>query len=291
LGVQVTDDQATAADELSVSLFFPGAGTTAHGHIFRFNREGALPTVPEALTPAYAAESVKVATRAEKTGFTLEAAFPFKSLPRFPAHAPLAVHICVEYLDDDPGTSTRTTTCPQGDMVAGPARLPDEMKKLLKVTPPAEVEALEPRANGVVGYAELQYPTWGYTDGPMTPTELRTLISDQAALDPAKIKLPISDSMMLPDHRPLYTVLTGQDPYSADQCDAEQEVRLAMYGIKANVASRVLEWPAITCGLGRAVTIQLTPEGHLQIGYSTGTVANFIFSNDHFERSELGVRP
>ena len=82
----------------------------------------------------------------------------------------------------------------------------------------------------------------------------------------------------------------NQGAADQDKCDAEQEVRLAMYGVKGNVASRVLEWPAITCGLGRALSIQLSPEGHLQIGYSNGSVANFAYSGDHFERSELGAK-
>ena len=37
-------------------------------------------------------------------------------------------------------------------------------------------------------------------------------------------------------------------------------------------------------------SIQLSAEGHLQIGYSNGSVANFTYSGDHFERSELGAK-
>jgi hypothetical protein len=175
-------------------------------------------------------------------------------------------------------------------MVGGPTRVPDELRRTVKVQPPADVEGLETRGNGVVGFAELHYPTWGYTDGPMNAEALRVLIAGPDSIDPQKAKIPISDNLSLPDNRPVYTVLTGTDPYVGDKCDAEQEVRLAMYGIKGNVANRVLEWPAITCGLGRALSIQLSAEGHLQIGYSNGSVANFAYSGDHFERSELGAK-
>jgi hypothetical protein len=246
---------------------------------------------PAAEVPAYAVEAVKAVTKEEPKGFTLEVALPVKALPRFQARSQLAVELCLEYLDDDGGeTKTKLNSCSGGDMAGGPVRIPDELRRAVKVQPPADVEGLEPRANGFVGYAELHYPSWGYTDEPLTAQSLRTLIAGSDSVDPQKVHLPISDNMVLPDNRPLYTVLTGKDPYSGDKCDADQELRLAMYGIKANVAMRVLEWPAITCGLGRALSFQLSPDGHLAIGYSNGSVANFTFSSDHFERSELGER-
>ncbi len=290
VGVQVTDDKVTEADELTVTLFFPGAGVTARGHSFKFGSDGARAPAAEAQVPPYATEAVKAAVKPDAKGFTLEAAFPAKSLPRFQARTQLAMTICLEYSDNDEDKTTQLTSCQGGDMIGGPTRLPDELRRVVKVQPPPDVEGLEVRGNGVVGFAELHYPTWGYTDGQMTADGLRVLIAGADSIDPQKAKLPISDNLVLPDNRPLYTVLTGTNPYSGDKCDAEQEVRLAMYGVKGNVASRVLEWPAITCGLGRALSIQLSPEGHLQIGYSNGSVANFAYSGDHFERSELGAK-
>jgi hypothetical protein len=289
VGVHVTDDKVTAGDEVTITLFFPGAGVTARGYSYKFGVDGMRATPADAQVPSYAAEAVKAAVKAEGKGFTLEVAFAPKALPRFQARTQLAMNLCVDYADADDGAITQLQSCTGGDMVGGPLRLPDELRKIVKVPPPPEVEGIEPRTNGFVGFAELHYPTWGYTDSPMTPEALRALIAGPESIDPQKAKLPISDNLVLPDNRPLYTVLTGTDPYVGDKCDAEQEVRLAMYSVKGNVANRVLEWPAITCGLGRALSIQLSPEGHLQIGYSNGSVANFAFSGDHFERSELGV--
>jgi hypothetical protein len=291
LGVKITDDKVTPGDELTVSLFFPGSGTTAKGHAFRFGSEGVRPPDPALEIPMYALEALKSGVKDEAKGFTLEIQVPVKALPRFQARSQLAVDICLEYTDDDgEGQKQTLSSCTSGEMPGGPTRLPDELRRVVKVQPPADVEGLEARSNGFVGYAELHYPTWGYTDEPLTAQALRTLIAGDDSIDPAKARLPISDALVLPDNRPLYAVLTGKDPYVGDKCDAEQEVRLAMYGVKGNVAMRVLEWPAITCGLGRALSFQLSPEGHLQIGYSNGSVASFTFSGDHFERSELGER-
>lgn len=292
VGVNVTDDKVTPNDELTVTLFFPGAGVTARGHAYKFGPDGPRAPAPEAQVPPYATEAVKAAVKTEAKGFGLEIAFPPKALPRFQARSQLALTLCVDYADkdSDEGTVTLLSSCTGGDMPGGPTRLPDELRKVVKVPPPTDVEGLEVRANGVVGFAELHYPTWGYTDGQMTPDGLRVLIAGPDSIDPQKAKLPVSDNLVLPDNRPLYAVLTGADPYKGDKCDAEQEVRLAMYAVKGNVAMRVLEWPAITCGLGRALSIQLSAEGHLQIGYSNGSVANFAYSGDHFERSELGAK-
>jgi hypothetical protein len=306
VGVHVTDDKTVATDEVTITLFFPGSGVTARGYAFKFGFDGLRASAPDAQVPQWATDAVKAVTKLEPKGFGLEVAFAPKSLPRFQARTQLAMTLCVDYLDNDTaekdgaqggkegtqggGGSTQLTTCSGGDMPGGPLRLPDEARRVVKVPPPAEVEGLEPRANGYVGYAELHYPTWGYSETAMTADALRVLIAGADSLDPQKVKIPISDNLSLPDNRPVYSVLTGKDPYSGDKCDAEQEVRLAMYGVKGNVASRVLEWPAITCGLGRALSIQLSAEGHLQIGYSNGSVANFSYSGDHFERSELGAK-
>lgn len=292
VGLNVTDDKLTAHDEVTVTLFFPGAGVTARGYSYKFGFDGPRAPAPEAQVPPTATEAVKAAVKTEPKGFGLEIAFPPKALPRFQARTQLALTICVEYADKDAdeGAVTQLSSCRGGDMIGGPTRLPDELRRVVKVAPPPEVEGLEVRGNGVVGFAELHYPTWGYTDGQMTADGLRVLIAGPDSIDPQKAKLPVSDNLVLPDNRPLYSVLTGTDPYKGDKCDAEQEVRLAMYAVKGNVAARVLEWPAITCGLGRALSIQLSHEGHLQIGYSNGSVANFAYSGDHFERSELGAK-
>jgi len=51
----------------------------------------------------------------------------------------------------------------------------------------------------------------------------------------------------------------------------------------------VLEWPAATCKLGKAMRLELGAEGTLEIGYTSGTTHHFAWTVDHFERSELGM--
>jgi hypothetical protein len=67
------------------------------------------------------------------------------------------------------------------------------------------------------------------------------------------------------------------------------ELRMAMYAVSGAAALRVLEWPAATCQLGRAMRFELSPEGNLLIGYTGGSTAHFTWAGDHFERSELGL--
>ena len=291
LAVRVMDDKLVAADELTVTLFFPGAGTTTRGYPFRFGSEGKRTSDPAALVPNFAQELVTTGIKTEAKGYTMEIAFPARSLPRFQASRQLAMTVCLEYIDkDEEAQEPQTiTNCPSGEIAGGPTRVPDELRKVLKVAPPADVEGIEARAFGWVGYAELHYPSWALSDKALTPEVLPQLISAEDALDPVKLRLPLSDAWALPDNRPVYPVVTGKDPYTADHCDADLELRLALYAVKGNVANRVLEWPAATCGLGRALSFQLSTEGHLTIGYSNGSMANFTFSGDHFERSELGA--
>ena len=52
---------------------------------------------------------------------------------------------------------------------------------------------------------------------------------------------------------------------------------------------RALEWPASTCAVGRASSIELDEQGALTIGYSSGSTSGFTWSHDHFERTELGA--
>lgn len=292
LGVKVTDDLAQGRDELTVTLYFPSAGTTARGYPYRFGLEGKRPSDPAARVPAFAQELVASATRADGKTTTYEIAVPARALPRWPATRQLGLLLCVDYADFDTDTltdeATNVSSCPNGETAAGPVRVPDELRKVLKATPPAEVEAIEPRAHGWLGYAELHYPLWVWGDEPLTAQSLPGVVSDEP-VDPVKARLPLSETWALPDGRAVLPVVTGSDPYGQSECDASKELRLALYATKANVATRVLEWPAATCGLGRALSFQLSPEGHLTIGYSNGSMANFTFSGDHFERSELGV--
>lgn len=291
VAVEVQDDAAIADDQLELSLYFPESGTTSRGFVYRFGPEGLRPPSPEAGPPDFAQALVKAGTKADKKGWVLEAAFPARALPRFQAQRQLAVSICADYADVDVagGEPSKLTTCPTQEMVGGPTRLPDELRKALKSPPPADVEGIEARPAAWVGYSRLHYPTWVLADEDLTADTLATVIAGDQVVDPASVALPIPKQLTLPDDRPIFTVLTGKNPYAKDKCAPDAELRMAMYVAKGKVATRVLEWPAATCNLGRAMRLELSPEGNLVIGYTNGSTSHFTWSGDHFERSELGA--
>jgi hypothetical protein len=294
LAVQVTDDVVTVHDQLEVTLFFPGAGTTARGAIYSYGKDGLRTPHPEVGPPAFAQPLLKSGVLSSSGTTVFELAFPARSLPRFPAAKPLVLSVCLEYLDvDEPEgttTPTRVFSCPTGEMVQGPVRLPDEFRRSLKLAVSPEVEGLEARPDGWVGFSRLHSPTWVQSDASLTPESLARLVAFGQAVDPASVSLAVPRTLMLGDNRPVFTVVTGQNPYDKERCNAAVELRLTMYVVRGQVANRVLEWPAATCNLGRAMRFELDPEsGQLLIGYTNGQSARFIFTDDHFERSELGA--
>lgn len=295
LAVQAKDDAFNEHDQLEVTLFFPGSGTTSRGYVYRYGKDGVRPPSTEAGPPSHMLPKLKAAVKEDdKAGTTtFELAFPARTLPRFQAFTQLALSICLEYQDVDVAgqDGVKTVTCPTGEMVGGPTRLPDEFRKNLKLQPASDVEGIEARPTGWVGFSQLHYPTWVVGDGELTPESLAELIALDNAIDPASVSLPIPRKLVLGDNRPLFTLLTGQNPYSKDSCNPSNELRMAMYVVKGPVATRVLEWPAATCNLGRAMRFELEAEsGQLLIGYTNGQSARFVFTNEHFERSELGKR-
>jgi hypothetical protein len=289
LGVTVDDDKIIHDDQLDVTLFFPESGTTAKGVVYRFGNDGLREAPLEIGAPAFAQALVKAVSKASKTGYTLEIAVPARALPRFQAFKQLAVSICVDYADVDMegAEASKITSCPTGDMVGGPTRIPDELRKSLKPTP--DVEGIEAREKGWLGYSKLHYPTWALGDENLTAESLAELVAGDNALTPAAVALP-TVKLILNDNRPIFTILTGKNPYVKDACINGNEVRMAMYVTKDRTAARVLEWPAATCKLGKAMRIELTPDGALEIGYTSGTTHHFSWTVDHFERSELGSR-
>jgi hypothetical protein len=153
---------------------------------------------------------------------------------------------------------------------------------------PPEVVALEARPGGWVGFGERVEPRWIFADKPLTLPSLRALVSE-TSLDPSALRLYIPDRMTLPDGGAVLAVFTGQDPFDAeDTCSPEREVRFLLYRVKGRVAERVLDWPARSCALGRALSVSLDPTGELTVGYSSGATQRFIWSHDHFERTEYG---
>jgi hypothetical protein len=143
-----------------------------------------------------------------------------------------------------------------------------------------------------VGWGVLHYPTWVEANKPLTHDSLRALVTTEP-VDPEKADLNVPDSLILPGGRTILTVVSGKNPYAvAGKCDADQELRLGLFLVmgKGKTAQRVLEWPAATCALGRALSVSMDEEGALSIGYSNGTTINFAWSGDHFERTEIGKR-
>lgn len=293
VGVTVNDDEVLPEDFVDLTLFFPGSGTTARGFTWRFTPDGVGVAPGEQAAPAFAQELVTAATHRTPKGFTLEVAIPARALPRFQAFRQLALDLCADYsnVGAPGGEAERLSTCEGGSMVGGPTRLPDELRKALKLTPTDTVEGIEARATGWVGYSRLHYPTWLSGDAPFTPQSLAQLVAGEGAIDPTSVQLPIPNQLQLPDNRPIFTVLTGKNPYSGGDCTVGNELRMAMYVVSGASASRVLEWPAATCQLGRAMRFELTPDGMLVIGYTNGSTARFTWTAEHFERSELGLAP
>ncbi len=290
VAVNVDDDKYVAGDHLDLTFFFPESGTTSRGVVYRFTNEGLQPAPAEIGAPPYAQSLVKSAVAATPTGYTVEVALPARALPRFQAFKQLGLSICADYSDVDVagGEASKVTTCSMNEMVGGPTRIPDELRKNLKLTPSANVEGIEAREHGWLGYSKLHYPTWAEGDEQLTPQSLGELVAGEGALDPKSVSLPLPDKLFLPDNRPLFMVLTGKNPFVKEKCLEDNELRLAMYVVKDKTANRVLEWPAANCKLGRAMRFELSPEGDLQIGYTNGSTQHFVWTADHFERSELG---
>ncbi len=172
----------------------------------------------------------------------------------------------------------------QGELLS----LPDAFRRSLKIDPPADVVALEGREHGWVGYALLHYPIWITAERPLTPELLRTFFLEELR-EPARARLSIPPRMHLPDGRRIATILTGKDPFETDgRCDPESELKIGLYILQGVTARRALEWPAASCSVGRASSVVLDEDGALSIGYETGATVNFIWSGDHFERTEIG---
>ncbi|MBL9038407.1 MAG: hypothetical protein JNG84_07835 [Archangium sp.] len=290
LAVSVSDNRVTADDRLDVTVFFPGSGTTSRGFTYRFEPSGAPASAGEADPPGFATKLVSAAAKPTKQGWSLELALPARALPRFQASKPLAVTLCADYRDIDEvgATAVTATTCPVGDMVGGPTRLPDTFRKALKLTPPADIEGIEARANGWLGISKLHFPTWVSSDVALTPELLVSLVAGSAAVDPDAVAVPVPKQLMLNDNRPLFTVLTGTNPFTADTCNSAHELRLVLYVVGGTTANRVLEWPVVTCSLGRAMRFEMGADGTLMVGFTSGATQHFVWSDDHFERSELG---
>ncbi len=289
LGIEVTDDHLEASPVLTVGLHAPEAGVAAPGRIFYFGPDGTHPSTPEE-APAYAQAALEAAVLRTPRGLGVEVALPLLSLPRLPAHGPLLLEVCLAYgaTDTEGASAPRLSACAPGAPAPVRLELPESMLSSLRQHAPPEVVALEARPGGWVGFGERVEPRWIFADKPLTLPSLRALVSE-SSLDPSALRLYIPDRMTLPDGGAVLAVLTGLDPFEAeDACSPDREVRFLLYRVKGRIAERVLDWPARSCALGRALSVSLDPSGELTVGYSSGATQRFIWSRDHFERTEYG---
>ena len=151
------------------------------------------------------------------------------------------------------------------------------------------MQTLEGRAGGWLGFNGQVDPKWVLGDRPLNEMYLRNLVADPP-IDPAAVRVYVPSRMQLPDGKALMAVLTGQDPFGADEtCAPEREMRLALFQVRGRVGERVLDWPAMSCALGRALSVALDPDGELSVGYSSGATVRFSWDGDHFERIEYGL--
>jgi hypothetical protein len=290
LGVDVADEKVLPGDILSVELHFPGAGATPRGYSYRFGMDGRRAPDPEIGPPAFASKWIETATRKTNHGWVLEASLAAKSLPTFPANGPLLLEVCItyEHRDQVAGPAAAVSNCEAGSMRGEVLRLPDDFRRSLKIDPPSDVAALEAREHGWVGFAHLHYPIWMTADRSMTPELLRTFFLEELR-NPTEARISVPPRMRLPDGRQLTVILAGRDPFAENGgCNPENELKMGIYVLQGPTARRALEAPAASCTLGRATSVVLDGEGALSVGYASGVTVNFIWSSDHFERTEIG---
>lgn len=285
VGLEVPADKVPeGAVQAELALHFTDAGVTAGGHVWRLGPAGALPGNAEARLPEFAHALTKVAVDADGGPLRMELSIPARALPRFPAREAMIFDLCVKVGE--------SSNCEGGTMKGDALRLPDAFRNGLKLTLDAQVVGIEGREQGWVGYALLHHPVWIQADAPLTAQSLRSFVAREEKLVDAKeagINLP--DELLLPGNGRVFSVLTGKNPYvKAGECDGDSELRFGLYLVKDRAASKVLEWPAATCALGRAVAFELSEDGELGIGYTNGAQVSFQWFKDHFERTEIGAR-
>ncbi|AKF80093.1 hypothetical protein SAMN05443572_1011474 [Myxococcus fulvus] len=291
VGVDAKDDQLLAGDTVTLSIYFPDTGPLTTGYTWRFGFDGKRDSGASSGTPEFAQQKVNGAVERRGTTLSLVAAVPVRALPRFPSIDPMVMDVCITYEDQDgEGKGVPVSNCQSGTMVGEALRLPDEPRKALKLKPPEAVTALEPAATGWLGWDLLSYPAWAQGDEELSPESLRELVVGKP-VDAKSVNVNVPESLSLTGELSFVTVLSGKNPYAvAGQCDAETELRLGLYLVTGKTARRVLEWPAATCALGRASSVELDEEDGLTIRYSNGAMMNFVWSGDHFTRTELGSR-
>ncbi len=290
IGVTIEDDRVTDPDTVDLTLFFPGSGLTAQGLVVPLNHQGWRPS--EFGPSAHSKRLIAIGTAQTAKGFTAKVKIPARALPRFQARGDLLVSICADYRDfDDPHSDLENiTTCPSGDMPSGPLKMSDRIRRNLGSTFPKTIEGIESNAFGWMGVTSNSSVSWVLADETLTKTSLARLVSERAPTEFASVHLPEPPRLVLPDGRLLLPFLSGRNPYDASNaCNNAAELKLALFAVTGKTAVRVFEWPVSNCTLGRAMRIELGPEGNLSLAYTQGATLFFTWSDGQFERSELGL--
>lgn len=284
LWIGANDESRTKADRFELWLRFRNAGLGARPFNFRVTHEGATaPEAPEA-APSHAVAMVKTAWKDD-----LELLIPNRALPRFPSHEPLQLELCGTFRG--PGGSN--TSCRDFDSPPAveltEALIPD-LEPRPRRSPPV---ALEGRAAGWLAFGDGLLPLTVWADRPLSAPVLNSLVAEKP-LELRSFGFLIPSGARSPRGRVLRAVLAGEDPLAQGApCNEQASLRLGFYEVVGKVAYQVLEVPAATCALGRAVSAVLEgtgAEAELRISYSGGQVVSFIWSGDHYERTEYGKK-
>ena len=215
VALEVDDEAITDRDRVSLALHFPEAGVTAGGSVFRFGPGGKVDPRPEDGVSAATLALVDAAVHRTKKGMSLEVALPARALPRFPARDALVLELCLSYEDaDDSGPAAKEiSTCVTGAPPPELLALSESFRRGIRPRPPAEVQTVEGRPGGWVGYNGQVDPKWVLGDRPLNEQSLRLMVSD-TPVDPAAVRVYVPSRMQLPDGKALLAVLTGQDPFA-----------------------------------------------------------------------------
>jgi hypothetical protein len=273
----------TSTDTLSLSLFFPGPDVTAEAYVFRLNAEGKPLRPGDGATPKEAQDAVKARVEAGR----LVAVLPVEAWPRFAAKGPVAMELCLTLESRAAGPRSN---CTDGQMGAS-VTLPAAFQAGLPVKPPRGVALLQARPGGWLGFDGTS-PTVAFvqSSSTLTPESLDKLLPEPA-VDPVAQRIALPIHPKLPDRRPLVARLTGRPPFHEDgTCDKTRQLRLTIFLLEGKTAGRVLEWPVQSCAGGRATSVSLEEDGTLTVGYESGNLVTFTWSQTHFERTELGAR-
>ncbi|HZH04904.1 MAG TPA: hypothetical protein VEY30_14050 [Myxococcaceae bacterium] len=272
--------------ELELRLSFPTGGLAARPYRVRLTPGGARAGAGVDAAPAWALRQIRSAVRRGPPGSTFEALIPAKALPRFPASGPMELELCAAVPES---SETSAVGCSSGGLLVR-ARLPETFRQGLKLPFPPQVTGLEGRPEGWTGYRDGLLPLWVQASQKLNASRLAGLVAEKT-VRLEEFGLVVSGRAVSPDGKPLVPVLVGHNPFSDDgACSGDEQLRLGLYRVDGATARQVLEFPAAACALGRASSLMLDGEGELRLAYGNGRVMTFIWSEDHFERTEYGKR-